>query len=64
MSFMMEMGASLDDIFDAAKEAGCNLVKGEEMSTEILNIISRELMLMEMYVQNVNQNMYSQVANG
>ena len=55
MSFMIEMGAPLDDIFDAAKEAGRQLVEDEEMSAETLSIISRELMPMEMYVQNVNQ---------
>jgi multimeric flavodoxin WrbA len=55
MSFMVEMGASLDDIFDAAKEAGRQLVEDGEMSAETLSIISRELMPMEMYVQNVNQ---------
>ena len=55
MSFMMEMGASLDDIFDAAKEAGRELVEDGEMSAETLSIISRELMPMEMYVQSVNQ---------
>jgi multimeric flavodoxin WrbA len=55
MSFMMEMGASLDDIFDAAKEAGRQLVEDGEMSAGTLSIISRELMPMDMYVQSVNQ---------
>jgi hypothetical protein len=55
MSFMMEMGASLDDIFDAATEAGRELVEDGEMSAETLRIISRELMPMEMYVQSINQ---------
>ena len=55
MSFMMEMGASLDDIFDAAKEAGRQLVEDGEMSSETLSIISRELMPMDIYVQSVNQ---------
>ena len=55
ISFMMEMGMSLDDIFEAAKEAGRQLVEGGEMSAETLSIISRELMPLEMYVQSVNQ---------
>ena len=55
MSFMMEMGMPLDDIFDAAKEAGRQLVEAGEMSAETLSIISRELMPIEMYVQSVNQ---------
>jgi multimeric flavodoxin WrbA len=52
---MIEMGAPLDDIFEAAKEAGRQLVKDGEMSAETLNIVSRELMPLEMYVQAVNQ---------
>ena len=55
MSFMMGMGMPLDDIFEAAKEAGRQLVEGGGMSAETLSIISRELMPMEMYVQSVNQ---------
>ena len=55
MSFMMEMGMSPDDIFEAAKEAGRQLVEDGEMSDETLSIISREMMPMEMYVQSINQ---------
>lgn len=53
---MVEMGAPIDDIFEAAKEAGRQLVRDGEMSTETLNIVSRELLPLEMYVQIVNQN--------
>ena len=35
MSFMMEMGMSLDDIFDAAKEAGRQLVEDGGMSLKL-----------------------------
>jgi multimeric flavodoxin WrbA len=52
---MIEMGAPIDDIFEAAKEAGRQLVKDGEMSAETLNIVSRELMPLEMYMQAVNQ---------
>ena len=52
---MIEMGAPLDDIFEAAKEAGRQLVEDGEMSAETLNIVSRELMPLEMYVQAANQ---------
>ena len=55
MSVMMEMGMSLDDIFDAAKEAGRQLIEGGGMSAETLSIISRELMPLEMYMQSANQ---------
>jgi multimeric flavodoxin WrbA len=52
---MMEMGMPLDDIFEAAKEAGRQLVEDGEMSTETLSTISRELMPLEMYMQSANQ---------
>ena len=52
---MMEMGGPVDDIFEAAKEAGRQLVKDGKMSLEILNGVSRELLPLEMYVEIVNQ---------
>ena len=52
---MMEMGISLDDVFEAAREAGRQLVKDGEMSTQTLNIVSRELMPLEAYVQAANE---------
>ncbi len=55
MSVMADMGRSPDDIFEAAKEAGRQLVEDGEMSAETLSTISRELMPMELYVQRVNQ---------
>jgi hypothetical protein len=55
MEPMMEMGEPIDDIFKAAKEAGRQLVEDGEMSVETLNIVSRELMPQEMYVQFANQ---------
>ncbi len=52
---MMEMGISLDDVFEAAREAGRQLVKDGKMSAETLNIVSRELMPLEAYVQAANE---------
>ena len=52
---MMEMGAPINDIFEAAKEAGRQLVRYGEMSTETLATVSRELLPLEMYVQVANQ---------
>ena len=52
---MIELGAPPDDIFAAAKEAGRQLVRDGEMSTETLNIVSRELLPLDMYVQMANQ---------
>ena len=52
---MIEMGAPVNDIFEAAKQAGHQLVRDGEMSNETLNIVSRELMPLEMYIQQANQ---------
>lgn len=52
---MMEMGAPVSDVFEAAKESGRQLVRDGEMSIETLKIVSRELLPLDMYVQNANQ---------
>ena len=53
---MAEMGAPVNDVLEAAKEAGRQLVRDGKMSTETLGIVSRELLPMEMYLQIANQN--------
>lgn len=55
MPEMLEMGAPIGDIFEAAKEAGRQLAKGQKMSQETLDIVSRELLPKEMYAQIANQ---------
>ena len=52
---MMERGLPVDDIFEAAKEAGCQLVRDGKMSPETLKIVSRELMPLETYVKVINR---------
>lgn len=52
---MMEREAPVGDIFAAAREAGHQLVRNGEMSTETLDIVSRELVPLETYVKLVNQ---------
>ena len=52
---MVERGMSADDVFEAAKEAGRQLVEDGRMSPGTLEIVGRELMPLEMYVQTVNQ---------
>jgi multimeric flavodoxin WrbA len=52
---MMEMGISLDDIFQAAKEAGRSLVNDGKMPPEALTTVSHELLPLEMYNQIANQ---------
>ena len=51
---MMKMGLQMDDILDAAKEAGRQLVEDGQMSAETLKIVSRELVPLEIYVQREN----------
>jgi len=52
---MMKLGIVLDDVFEAAREAGRQLVKDGKMSTETLNIVSRELVPLETYVRAANE---------
>jgi len=47
---MMEKGAPVNDIFDAAKKAGEQLVKDGMISPENLKIISRELIPLKTYI--------------
>lgn len=56
MSGMLEMGAPIGDIFEAAKEAGRQLVKEQKMSPETLDIVSRDLLPRDMYIQMANQS--------
>lgn len=53
---MMERGLPLDDIFEAAKDAGRQLVGKGSISPETLKAVSRELMPMETYFQYANQS--------
>jgi len=53
---MIEMGVPPNDVFEAAGEAGRQMVRDGRMATETLNTVSRELLPLEMYVQIVNQN--------
>jgi len=47
---MMNMGLPMDDIFQAAREAGRQLVETGQMSPETLNIVSRELMSRDAFI--------------
>jgi multimeric flavodoxin WrbA len=51
---MLEIGAPVKDVIDAAKEAGRQLVRDSEMSPEMLKTVSRELLPREMYMQMAN----------
>ncbi len=51
---MIQRGLAVDDVLDAAREAGCQLVKEGRMSDETLETVSRELLSLENYMQIVN----------
>jgi hypothetical protein len=51
---MMERGAPLDDVFEAAREAGRQLVQEGQMSPENIAAVSSELMPLETYLQFAN----------
>ena len=52
---MMEVGLSVDDIFQAARQAGRQLVEEGRMSQETLDVVSRELMPLDKTVHVVNK---------
>ncbi len=47
---MVKGGIDLVDIFDAAREAGRQLIKDGRMRSETLGIISRELVPLKSYI--------------
>ena len=55
LKIMASRGSPINDIFEAAKEAGHQLVIEGEMSSQTLASISRPLMPLEEYVQSMNQ---------
>ena len=55
MRYMVEQGIPVDDIFEAAKEAGRQLVVEGRMSPETLKTVSRELMTIEQCMQGLNK---------
>lgn len=52
---MMQMGVPIDDIFEAARDAGRQLVNEGRMSQKTLDTVGRELLPRDMYVGNYNQ---------
>ncbi len=52
---MIEAGMPVNDVLDAAREAGRQLAGTGEMSSETLNVVSRTLLPLENYVQIINQ---------
>jgi multimeric flavodoxin WrbA len=54
MNTVMEMGMDISDVFEAAREAGRQLVRDGAMSQETLEGVSRELMPREMFLRGAN----------
>lgn len=52
---MMKMDMLVEDVFEAAKEAGSQLVQKGEMSDENLRKVSRELLPLKTYVNEINK---------
>lgn len=52
---MVEMGAPVGDILEAAREAGRQVVEDGKISAETLNTISREVMPLEVYIERTNE---------
>jgi multimeric flavodoxin WrbA len=50
---MIDSGDQADDVLEAARDAGRQLIKHEKMSTKTLNDVSRELVPLESYVSIV-----------
>lgn len=53
---MAEMGAPADDVYEAAKNAGFQLVENGKMKQETLKVIGRELIPLEMFIESANQH--------
>ena len=57
----IETGLPVDDIFDAAKDAGRELARDGSMSEETLAKVSRELMPKEVFVEMANFSFHQQI---
>jgi multimeric flavodoxin WrbA len=53
---MHEMGAGVEDVIEAAREAGRQLIRDRRVSGETLEIVSRDLLSREDYLNIVNEN--------
>jgi len=55
MKPMMRWGIAIDDIFDAARDAGRQIVREGKISPQLQNIVSRELIPRDMYLRIANE---------
>jgi multimeric flavodoxin WrbA len=52
---MLDMGAPVNDIIEAATDAGRQLIEKDKMSQATLDVISRDLLPVEVYVKMANE---------
>jgi len=57
LRMMLETGAPVQDVLEAAEEAGHQLARDGKMSEKTLGIVSRELVPLETYVEVHNQRL-------
>ena len=57
------MGLPVDDVLEAAKDAGVQLIQEGKIATETLKTISRELLPLENYIKNVNKGFEKALAS-
>ena len=62
LAAMLEMGAPVQDVLDAARDAGRQLVREGAISERAMQIVSRDLMPRDTYVQSINQNFQQALA--
>ena len=55
LAMMKQQGLPMEDVFDAAKEAGRQLVRDGKMAPDTLAVVSRELVPRDAYVDGANQ---------
>jgi hypothetical protein len=55
MKGTMERGISINDIFEAAREAGRQVIRDGKISEETSSKVSRELIPRDLYMQIANQ---------
>lgn len=60
---MKNMGLQVEDVFKAAKNAGLQLIQEGKISAQTLGIISRELLPLKVYIENVNKGFEQALAS-
>ena len=58
---MLEIGGLVEDVIEAARDAGRELVSSGKISPETLSTVGRELMPREDYIQRLNQSFQQQI---